>query len=261
MGLTRRRLLLSGMGASVVISLGSLTALTVRAPTRRFTIEDLEYPAYAAHRLGAGLYPENTLTAARTLVRDHPGAMLEFDVQALSDGTLVVFHDDEVDRLASNGMRGRVDRMTVAEWKRLRIKHPRGGPPAPATFLDDVLDEFPEIPMLIELKAKHRRDPFLEIVTDRRDRVILSSFDAKLAGFYLRSGFYVLQQVQGTSYPDIIDGVHAVGMDRGRLTPDVIDRIHRTGAKVWAWGDDLRRNDPRFADMDLDGYMVNDPTK
>lgn len=26
-------------------------------------------------------------------------------------------------------------------------------------------------------------------------------------------------------------------------------------------GDDLRRNDPRFADVDLDGYMVNDPTK
>src|SRR5699024_2660134 len=158
-------------------------------------------------------------------------------------------------------MRGRVDRMTVAEWKRLRIKHPRGGPPAPATFLDDVLDEFPEIPMLIELKAKHRRDPFLEIVTDRRDRVILSSFDAKLAGFYLRSGFYVLQEEQGTSYPAIIDGVHAVGMDRGRLTPDVIDRIHRTGAKVWAWGDDRRRNDPRLPDKDLDRYMVNDPTK
>lgn len=108
-----------------------------------------------------GLYPENMLTATRALVRDHPGAMLEFDVQALSDGTLVAFHDEEVDRLASGGT---------------------------------------------------------EIVWDRRPRHS-PQLRCRLAGFYARSGFYVLQQVQGTSYRDLIEGVHAAGMDRGRLTP------------------------------------------
>lgn len=260
MEFTRRRLLLSGIGTSTVIALGSVIALAAR-PSAHSIIEDLEYPAYAAHRLGAGLHPENTLTGGRAIAKDHPDAILEFDVQALNDGTLVVFHDEEVDRLASNGAKGRVDSMTVAQWKRLQIKHPKGGAPASASFLADVLHEFPETPMLIELKAKHWRDSFLEMMWERRDRTILGSFDAKLASYYVRSGFYALQQVQGTSYPDIIDGVHAVGMDRGRLTPNVVDRIHRAGAKVWAWGDDLRRNDPRFVGMGLDGYMVNDPTK
>lgn len=260
MGINRRRLLLSGIGATAVITLGTVTALATRTPTRT-TIDSLEYPVYAVHRLGGGLYPENTITGAKAITKDFPDAMLEFDVQALKDGTLVVIHDEEVDRVAANGAKGRVDNMTVNQWRKLRIKHPKGEASAPASFLTDVLDEFPDTPMLVELKAKHRRDAFVELMWDRRDRTILGSFDDALTSIYTRSGFYALQQVQGTSYPDIIDGVHAVGMDRGRLTPDVIDRIHDAGAKVWAWGDDLRRKDPRFIDMGLDGYMVNDPTK
>lgn len=242
-----------------MLSLGSLTALAVRTPTRT-TIDDLEYPVFAAHRLGAGLYPENTLTGARAVMRDHPDALLEFDVQALRDGTFVVFHDEDVDRVAIGGARGRVRDMTPAQWRNLRITHPRGGPPAPATFLHELLDEFPATPMLIELKAHDLRDPFLEIMWEHRDRVILGSFNDRMTSIYARSGFYALQQVQGTSYPDIIDGVHAVGMDRGRLATDVTKRIHDAGAKVWAWGDDLRVNDPRFTDVGLDGYMVDDPT-
>lgn len=240
-------------------SLGSLTALAVRTPSRT-TIDDLEYPAFAAHRLGAGLYPENTLTGARAVMRDHPGALLEFDVQALKDGTFVVFHDETVDRVAAAGARGRVRDMTPAQWRDLRIKHPRGGASAPATFLDDLLDEFPHTPMLIELKAHDLRDQFLELMWEQRDRVILGSFDDRMTSIYTRSGFYALQQVQGTSYPDIIDGVHAVGMDRGRLTRDVTQRIHDAGAMVWAWGSDLQVGDPRFTDVGLDGYMVDDPT-
>lgn len=242
-----------------MIALGSITALAARTPTRT-TIDDLEYPAFAAHRLGAGLYPENTLSGAQAVMRDHPDALLEFDVQALKDGTLVVFHDEEVDQVAAGGVRGQVRDMTPAQWRNLRITHPHSGAPAPATFLEELLEKFPQTPMLVELKAFDRRDTFLELMWERRDRVILGSFDDRMTSIYTRSGFYALQQVQGTSYPEIIDGVHAVGMDRGRLTPDVIDRIHKTGAKVWAWGDDLRRNDPRFNDMGLDGYMVNDPT-
>lgn len=242
-----------------MISLGSFTALAVRTPTRT-TIDDLEYPAFAAHRLGGGLYPENTLTGARAVMRDHPDALLEFDVQALKDGTFVVFHDEEVDRVAADGSRGRVRDMTPAQWRNLRIKHPNGGPPAPATFLDELLDEFPHTPMLVELKAHDLRDPFLERMWPLRDQVILGSFDDNLTSIYARSGFYALQQVQGTSYPDIIDDVYAVGIAEGRLTKDVTKRFHDAGAKVWAWGEDLRVNDPRFTDVGLDGAMVDDPT-
>lgn len=258
MSINRRRLLLAGVGTVAVVSVGSLAALTVRSPNRT-SIDTLVYPAFAAHRLGAGIHPENTLTGAQAVMEEFPQALLEFDVQALKDGTFVVFHDETVDRLGATGAHGRVDSMTVAEWQRLRIENPHGRSAAPATFLSELLAQFPNTPMLVELKAHAHRDSFLEVMWDRRDRIILSSFDDTMTSAYTRAGFYALQQVQGTSYPDIIDGVHAVGMDRGRLTYDVIERIHSSGAKAWAWGSDLRKNDPRFVDMGLDGFMVDNP--
>ena len=259
MSINRRRLLLAGVGSAAVVSVGSLAALAVLSPNRT-TIDTLAYPAFAAHRLGAGVHPENTLTGARAVMNAFPQSLLEFDVQALKDGTFVIFHDETIDRLDATGAHGRVDGMTVAEWQNLRIKHPHGRSTAPATFLSELLTQFPNVPMLIELKAHNHRDSFLETMRNRRDRVILSSFDDTMTDAYTRAGFHALQQVQGTSYPDIIDGVHAVGMDRGRLTHDVIERIHAAGAKAWAWGSDLRKNDPHFVDMGLDGFIVDNPS-
>jgi glycerophosphoryl diester phosphodiesterase len=92
-----------------------------------------------AHRGGAALRPENTIAAF-----DHGlecGADgLEFDVHLSRDGTVVIHHDETVDRMTRG--RGRVADHTAAELAAL-------GVPA----LADVLRRYPEIPLIVELKV------------------------------------------------------------------------------------------------------------
>lgn len=86
-----------------------------------------------AHRQGYSGPFENTLWAFRqNLGKDMD--MLEFDVRQTKDGALVVMHDDKVDELTAGT--GEVSKMTLAEFKRLRIKGLRaiGIDEAPPTF-------------------------------------------------------------------------------------------------------------------------------
>src|SRR5512138_48059 len=59
---------------------------------------DLPGPWLVAHRGGAALAPENTLTAFERAAALGADA-LEIDVRLTSDGTVVVFHDEDTARL------------------------------------------------------------------------------------------------------------------------------------------------------------------
>ena len=58
------------------------------------------WPVNFAHRGGAKIAPENTLEGFREGLRVGAG-VLELDVHATADGTVVVHHDEKVDRTAS----------------------------------------------------------------------------------------------------------------------------------------------------------------
>ena len=69
-----------------------------------------------AHRGGANLRPENTLVAFEHAVSI--GAdVLEMDLRATADGSIVVLHDATVDRTTDG--QGRVDALTLAELQKL----------------------------------------------------------------------------------------------------------------------------------------------
>jgi sn-glycerol 3-phosphate transport system ATP-binding protein len=74
------------------------------------------YPRFVAHRGGGWLAPENTLAAMRVGYA-HGYRMVEIDVRLSGDGTLVLMHDDTVNR-TTNGI-GRVGGMTWGELARL----------------------------------------------------------------------------------------------------------------------------------------------
>jgi glycerophosphoryl diester phosphodiesterase len=78
------------------------------------------YPRFVAHRGGGSLAPENTLAAMR-VGQAHGYRMVEIDVRLSGDGTLVLMHDDTVDR-TTNGT-GRVGGMTWGELARLDAGH------------------------------------------------------------------------------------------------------------------------------------------
>jgi len=74
--------------------------------------------------------PENSLAALDQCVALGVDVM-ETDVRRAKDGALVMIHDATVDRTMTGT--GRVDAMTLAELKALRLRADLGGPQAPAT--------------------------------------------------------------------------------------------------------------------------------
>lgn len=94
-----------------------------------------------AHR---GLHltcPENTLPAF--LAAQECGYAIETDIRFTADGELVLFHDDDLSRMAKDSRR--IDACTLAQLKEVQI----GGERIPT--LDELL-QAAEVPLLIEIK-------------------------------------------------------------------------------------------------------------
>lgn len=216
-------------------------------------------PVIAAHRGAADLHPENTMTGFESVARYFPDVALEMDVQPLNDGSLVVFHDDLINRAAARGDTGAVKEMTPAQWRELRIRDPKGGEPVPAPFLSDVLDRFggTDKLLLIELKHPDGRQDFIEALRPYQDQVILQSFNDDNTRAFVSAGFKAIQLMG--SPRAVIQGVYATGLPITSVTPESVDDAHAVGAEAWLWGPDLQMDDPRASELDIGGYMVNDP--
>lgn len=127
-------------------------------PSASHAVISLDVPLVFAHRGGSKLRPENTIVAF-----DHGlscGADgLEFDVRLSSDGVPMVHHDETLERTTSGA--GRLSAMNAdalaqldagynfsgvdgAAWRGKGCRIPR---------LRDVLDRYPRIPIVLELKG------------------------------------------------------------------------------------------------------------
>jgi glycerophosphoryl diester phosphodiesterase len=144
------------------------------------------------HRGNAAHAPENTLESFRQAVRLGVDA-LELDVHATADGAVVVVHDAMLTRTTDRT--GRVERLTLAEIQRADAGArfvgregtlPWRGRGLTIPTLDDVLDAFPHVPLLIEIKALAAAVPVRELIERHKaaTRCIVASFDdASLAPF------------------------------------------------------------------------------
>ena len=119
-------------------------------------------PLVFAHRGGCTLGPENTI-AAFDLGMAAGADGLECDVHLSADGVAVVCHDDTLDR--TTGASGPVRARTAAELAGVdagcRFRDGTGGYPfrdravgIPA--LRDVLQRYPDIPIIVEMKVDSR---------------------------------------------------------------------------------------------------------
>lgn len=73
-----------------------------------------------AHRGGAGIGCENTLTCIEKGLSCSRADMVEIDVHLTKDGEVVVCHDPDVDRMTDG--RGMIEDMTLQEIKSLHVK-------------------------------------------------------------------------------------------------------------------------------------------
>lgn len=122
--------------------------------------------------------PENSMAAFRRAV-DH-GFPSEFDVHLIADGSLVVFHDEELER--ETGVTGQIEDYDITNLSRLRLE----GTDEHIPTLDEVLELYEDtgLPLLIELKvARGNYRELTEAVCRRLDtyrgEFVIESFDPR----------------------------------------------------------------------------------
>ncbi len=129
-----------------------------------------------AHRGGGAEQRENSSSAFSAAV-----AMgyryIETDVQATADGTLIVFHDDTLDRTTDGS--GTISALPYSAVREALI-----GGVEPIMTLEQALEEYPEVCFNVDIKTEKALAPTLDLLARMKcfERICLASFsDNRLA--------------------------------------------------------------------------------
>lgn len=143
-------------------------------------MRDIKIAKHYAHRgyHDSPLIPENSMAAFRRAVEN--GVGVEFDVHLIADGSLVIFHDDELERMT--GVRGQIEDYDITNLSKLRLS----GTDEHIPTFDEVLDLFEDtgLPLCVEIKpARGNWRPLSEAVCRRLDsykgEFVVESFDPR----------------------------------------------------------------------------------
>ena len=107
---------LCSVGAFLVLSFGIFLFL-IKPNRKREGMDEFVAIRYAHRGLHNEARPENSMSAFKAAL--DAGYAIELDVRLSSDGELVVFHDDTLDRVTSES--GRVDARTAEELSKLHL--------------------------------------------------------------------------------------------------------------------------------------------
>lgn len=274
---TRRGFLVAGLaaGAVGVTGLGTALGRLMTPPERRPSpVEAMSYPAFAAHRGGAAVAPENTLAAFAGTHGVDPGAtsypqmVAEFDVRALADGTLVLAHDATVDRVGVNpdgsDATGEVTSMTVAQWEELRIRWPEGtsGEPVPATFWDEMVTAYQGTDTVLMPEVKQDTTGLIQSVIDNgmQGQVIAQSFRLAVAQRAATAGVHALHLTNNPQFGVLRgSGIGHVGVSRTQVTAAMCRDARAAGIRVWVYTVNSAAERDRVLGLGADGVMSDYP--
>lgn len=251
--------------ATAILVMASARALPEEVPNPVTHPKQDSAPLVVAHRGGAGLRPENSLQAFRHAL-DLGVDAVELDVHLTRDDVPVVMHDATVDRTTDG--RGSIRNMTLAEFRRLRVRTPEAEPiDEPPPTLEEVLSVIRgRVGLFLEMKHPRRGSypglirSALDLVraADMQDRTQVISFDlqdlseARAAAPDIRTRALASQSgVDRAGGPaawlDSVLGAGsgAIGLRYDTATPDVLAAVRdrRLALGVWTVNepDDMRR--------------------
>lgn len=200
---------------------------------------------------------------------------VESDCHLTADGTVVLFHDDDLRRVTGDPRP--IARVTARELEGLLSE--RGG----LITLAQALDAFPTVRFNLDVKAKDAASAVGRIVAPHAHRVLLTSFsderrrEALAAADSTRGGIRPATSAGSATVARVLAALSArssrlvgralgdvdalqVPERRGRLrivTPRLIAAAHRHGVEVHVWTvndpDDMRR----LIDMGVDGLVTD----
>ncbi len=180
-------------------------------------------PRQFGHRGARGTHPENTMVAFDAGIEMGAEAF-ELDVHTSAEGEIVVIHDSTLDRTTDG--RGKVRDQSLDELKVLDAGYnftlddgesfPFRGQGIRVPMLAEVLDAFPDVPIIIEIKQD---DPPLESQLD----ILLRSMNAQS-----RVLVFSLKQGPLNRYRDLVSR-HQTGFGPN----DVAGFMRRMVSKRW----------------------------
>lgn len=235
---------------------------------------DHDGPIAFAHRGGA-LYEQNVglenSRAAFARAVDMGYRYLETDVHATRDGVLLAFHDRSLDRVTDQT--GLVESLPYEEVSVARI-----GGTEPIPRLIDLLQEWPQVRLNVDVKNANAIGPLARLVTehDLWDRLCIASFSGArirrirallgsrvatslgpvgVAALRLAPVPRLRERLLRAPVPCVQVPVRARGIPI--VTPRFVDRAHVLGKHVHAWTVDDAAEMTRLLDMGVDGIMTD----
>lgn len=228
-------------------------------------------PIPFAHRGGAGDWPENTMPAFEGAVA-LGYRYVETDVHATSDGALLAFHDDVLDRVT--------DRTgTIAElpWSVVREARVAGREPIP--LLEDLLGAWPDLRVNIDPKHDAAVAPLADALrrAGALDRVCVGSVsDARLTRLRRLLGPGLCTALGPRATARLRAALMAAGRLAGRpsgwcaqvpvnygrvplVDARFVATAHAKGLHVHVWTIDDEGEMHRLLDLGVDGIMTDRP--
>lgn len=220
-----------------------------------------------AHRGGAGLGLENTLSCIEAGLRCSSVSMIEVDVHLTKDGEVVVMHDPTVDRMTNYS--GKIENMTLEQLKALRVVGNCHSERIPT--LREVLNLIGDrAEVLLEIKRPDNRDDGLEkacldIIKEcgAYGRVTVQSFnDIVLDRFHSMDPSIRLEKllfVRPFNLKKIAQQKHIASyniFNLGLVTRRFVEKMHAIGKEVKIWT--LQSPQQRHA-SNLDGIITDRP--
>ena len=144
-----------------------------------------------AHRgLHNDIYPENSLGAYENAIKY--GFAIELDIRVLKDGNLVIFHDDNLNRMC--GINKKLENITLEEMKEYKLKNTEYTIPT----LQEVLTLVDgKVPIMMELKPVSRKmkitQRVYDVIKDYKGDIAVKSFNPLYMLWYKKNAPQILR--------------------------------------------------------------------
>lgn len=198
---------------------------------------------------------------------------IETDVHATADGKLIAFHDDRLDRVTDRS--GLVAKLPFSDVRKARIADTDQIP-----TLDEVLEEFPDTFINIDIKASSAIQPLVETIRRHKaiNRVCVASFSHFRLAKFRRAKLGTLTSMSsvgvgvtkfcppltkifdlGAAALQIPVCVRVAGKKIRLVTPKLLSNVHKRGIRIHIW----TVNDPiemaELIDIGVDGIITDRP--
>lgn len=229
----------------------------------------MKKPLVIGHRGAMAYETENTLASVKKALELNVDG-IEIDVFKCKSGEIVVFHDEELDRLTDG--QGSIEDMTYDQLQALTVQGDHKIP-----LLKDVLNLVNGQCMVnIELKGRNTANAVSKIVNMytefdmfAEDDIIISSFDwEELEAFHKKNKNIpvgILTQENQNPMEALplakklkAKTIHAEG---STLTEDIVKNMKKRGYKVLVWFEKEPKSLAKVVDLKIYGIITDRPDK